>query len=147
MKNTLWIIAAVIIGILVFFWILSRSSTNGSAYDKEQINKLVRQMHRWYIASTQDQNAVIKMLHSNYAVAYADALQILATDKEIKQAAGIDIRDANKNFIAEQDKALVQLYQTCPSILPDNPIYKEYISRFLGNTITGPVASGVSRRH
>lgn len=114
-----WIVGIIIILLLIAIW----TWWTGRVPDDKlmQINRLIRQTYRWYIAAAQDTNPVIKMLHSNYAVGYLDALRLLASDEEILGATGMNIRDVQKNILKMQDASLLEVYKACPAILPKLP--------------------------
>jgi hypothetical protein len=78
----------------------------------------LRQIYRWYIASKQDVNPIIKLLHANYAVGWIDSLRSIASDGEIWIESGLDINQINKKATAEQDKAMLMLSKMCPEIIP-----------------------------
>ena len=46
---------------------------------------MIRQTSRWAVASEQDKSPMISVLHANYAVGYLQALQDIASEKEINK--------------------------------------------------------------
>ena len=97
----------------------------------EMIEKLTRQAYRWYIASKQDEHPLVKILHANYAVGYVDALRTIAPDETVDKITKLHISKLADAASAEQDKALVMLASGCPELIPDDPVYREYLMRFL----------------
>ena len=95
------------------------------------LSSLVRQAYRWHVASLQDANPVIAMLHSNYAMGYVGALRSLETEANIKSATGVDLPTLEREVAAQQDKSLAQLLEACPTLVPKSPAYREYVSEFL----------------
>jgi hypothetical protein len=98
---------------------------------KQFIENLIRQVYRWHIASTQDENPIIKMLHSNYAVGFIEALKEIASGDEIKKITGLNIFELEKEAIAEQDKALAMFVKTCPQLIPPSKAYQSYIKNYI----------------
>ena len=99
---------------------------------RDNINPLIRQVYRWHIASTQDSNPIIKMLHSNYAVGYIGALRSIATEDEIYLTTGLNINTLEKEATVQQDSALAEIAKKCNSIVPQSPAYNEYIQKIIG---------------
>ena len=60
------------------------------------IEKLVRQSARYATAAQQDASPVIAVLHANYAAAYLYALKDIATDSQIHNATGIDVKEVQR---------------------------------------------------
>ena len=112
----LFIIATIIIdGYLFFTWF---GETEGFENDKkkEMIKKLVKQMSRWSLASMQDKNNLIAVLHANYGAGYLYAMQTLFSEKEIEEVIGSE--ELRKKFEAKiieiQDKATKEAVKVCP---------------------------------
>ena len=97
------------------------------------LTSLVRQAYRWHVASLQDANPVIAMLHSNYAMGYVGALHSLDTEAGVKLATGIDLPTLEREVAAQQDKSLVALLSACPTLVPSSPAYENYVEAFLKN--------------
>jgi len=97
------------------------------------LSSLVRQAYRWHVASLQDANPVIAMLHSNYAMGYVGALRSLDTEAGVKLATGIDLPTLEREVAAQQDKSLVALLSACPTLVPSSPAYENYVEAFLKN--------------
>jgi len=97
----------------------------------ENINALIRQVYRWHIASTQDNNPVIALLHSNYAVGYLGALRSISTDNEIKKITNLDINLLEKEATMQQDKSIAKLAKLCPKSIPASGAYYEYVKEYL----------------
>lgn len=102
-----------------------------SAEKRKHVNALVRQMYRWYIAATQDQNAIIKILHANYAVGYFSALHDVASGAEIDEITGLDIKKVGEAIIKQQDESIIKIGKQCPKIIPKDEIYLDYVKKFL----------------
>lgn len=122
-----WVITAVIIILLLLLW----TWWTGRAPEGKEIiiPTLMRQTYRWYVASQQDTNPVIRLLHADYAVSYVDALRSIATDQEILGTTGQDIRLLATKTTAQQDTALRALADKCPTVLPADQDYRDYLSK------------------
>ncbi len=101
----------------------------------DNINALARQMYRWYIASTQDNQVIIKNLHSNYAMGYLSALRDIATDEEIYNVTKLDMKKISAAISKQQDAVLIEFATSCPLLIPDDNVYKDYLAKFLPGII------------
>lgn len=97
-----------------------KSENNRSQSDdfNEKIKTLVRQSARWTIASEQDENPYIAMLHANYGAGYIFALRSIATDAQIKNATGLDVIKLEREITKVQDMSFVKLARVCPEGQP-----------------------------
>jgi len=111
MKEAVLIILTLV---LVFLVLRPLSSEN----DK-QIRILYRQTARYAVASLQDDSAVIKTLHANYAMGYLMALKDLATTEQFARATGDNLLSFERKIAAIQDASTVNLVGDCPDLIPD----------------------------
>jgi len=111
MKEAVLIILTLV---LVFLVLRPLSSEN----DK-QIRILYRQTARYAVASLQDDSAVIKTLHANYAMGYLMALKDLATTEQFARATGDSLLSFERKIAAIQDASTVNLVGDCPDLIPD----------------------------
>ncbi len=125
----MYIIYAIVIFLIIIITIWHKPCV--CVGQQKNINSLTRQMLRWYIASTQDNEVIIKNLHSNYAMGYLSALRNIATDDEIYQSTGLDVQKISKAIAAQQDASLIKFAQECPDLIPDDDVYRDYIKKFL----------------
>jgi len=100
--------------VLVFIVVFRPSSDS----DK-QIRILYRQTARYAVASLQDDSAVIKSLHANYAMGYLMALKDLATTEEFAKATGDNLLSFERKIAGIQDASTVNLVGDCPDLIPD----------------------------
>lgn len=115
-------------------WNPSLSSTISSE-KYQDIRALTRQLFRWFIASQQDNNPIIGMLHINYAVGYLGALREIANEHQIQLATNLDINQIEREITGQQDKILLDVAQQCPQVMMQTPIYQQYLQQFLtGNS-------------
>ena len=91
----LYLIAAVFV-----LFLMMQNKTRGM---NKSIEKLVRQSARYATAAQQDASPVIAVLHANYAAAYLYALKDIATDSQIHNATGIDVRKFKEHVTNVQD--------------------------------------------
>ena len=95
-----------------------KKSENGKQLFSEKIKTLVRQSARWTIASEQDENPYIAMLHANYGAGYIFALRSIATDAQIKNATNLDVVKLEREILKVQDNSFVKLARVCPDGQP-----------------------------
>jgi hypothetical protein len=108
--------AVLIILLLVLVFLVFRES---SSDNDKQIRILYRQTARYAVASLQDDSAVIKTLHANYAMGYLMALKDLATTDQFSRATGDNLLSFERKIAAIQDASTVNLVGDCPDLIPD----------------------------
>ena len=77
----------------------------------------------------QDKNALIAALYANYRTGYLGALKDIATDQQIKDATGINIRKFSKHIIDIQEKTTKYASSKCPQFAPKI----SYLAKIAGN--------------
>lgn len=115
----------IIIGIVLFYLISKISSmcwiSNSARAEKDKIIQiLLRQLARWHVAAKTDpvENPLIKNLHSNYSIAYFEALNSIATSQEIERMAQMPYEKIRSNLSKEQDETTKALITACPQFAP-----------------------------
>lgn len=111
----LYLIAAIFVLFLVM-----QNKTRGM---NKSIEKLVRQSARYATAAQQDASPVIAVLHANYAAAYLYALKDIATDSQIHNATGIDVKKFKEHIINVQDMVTRKTSEKCPEFVGEVDIY------------------------
>jgi hypothetical protein len=111
----LYLIAAVFV-----LFIMMQNKTRGM---NKSIEKLVRQSARYATAAQQDASPVIAVLHANYAAAYLYALKDIATDSQIHNATGIDVKKFKEHVTNVQDMVTRKTSDKCPEFVGDVDIY------------------------
>jgi hypothetical protein len=101
--------------VLVVFVLLRPTSSDRD----KQIRILYRQTARYAVASLQDDSAVIKSLHANYAMGYLMALKDLATTEQFSRATGDNLLSFERKIAGIQDASTVNLVGDCPDLIPD----------------------------
>ena len=87
------------------------------------IDKLVRQSARYATAAQQDNSPVIAILHANYAAAYLYALKDIATDSQIHNATGIDVKKFTEHVTNVQDMVTKKTSKSCPDFAGQVNLY------------------------
>jgi hypothetical protein len=108
--------AVLIILLFVLVFLVFRES---SSDNDKQIRILYRQTARYAVASLQDDSAVIKTLHANYAMGYLMALKDLTTTDQFARATGDNLLSFERKIAAIQDASTVNLVGDCPDLIPD----------------------------
>jgi hypothetical protein len=111
----LYLIAAVFV-----LFLMMQNKTRGI---NKSIEKLVRQSARYATAAQQDASPVIAVLHANYAAAYLYALKDIATDSQIHNATGIDVRKFKEHVTNVQDMVTRKTSEKCPDFVGEVDIY------------------------
>ena len=111
----LYLIATVFV-----LFLMMQNKTRGM---KKSIEKLVRQSARYATAAQQDASPVIAVLHANYAAAYLYALKDIATDSQIHNATGIDVKKFKEHITNVQDMVTRKTSEKCPEFVGEVDIY------------------------
>ena len=111
----LYLIAAVFV-----LFLMMQNKTRGV---NKSIEKLVRQSARYATAAQQDASPVIAVLHANYAAAYLYALKDIATESQIHNATGIDVKKFKEHVTNVQDMVTRKTSDKCPEFVGDVDIY------------------------
>ena len=111
----LYLIAAVFV-----LFLIMQNKTRGM---NKSIEKLVRQSARYATAAQQDASPVIAVLHANYAAAYLYALKDIATDSQIHNATGIDVKKFKEHVTNVQDMVTRKTSEKCPEFVGEVDIY------------------------
>jgi hypothetical protein len=111
----LYLIAAVFV-----LFLMMQNKTRGM---NKSIEKLVRQSARYATAAQQDASPVIAVLHANYAAAYLYALKDIATDSQIHNATGIDVKKFKEHVTNVQDMVTRKTSEKCPEFVGEVDVY------------------------
>jgi len=111
----LYLIAAIFV-----LFLMMQNKTRGM---NKSIEKLVRQSARYATAAQQDASPVIAVLHANYAAAYLYALKDIATDSQIHNATGIDVKKFKEHVTNVQDMVTRKTSEKCPEFVGEVDIY------------------------
>jgi hypothetical protein len=111
----LYLIAAIFV-----LFLMMQNKTRGM---NKSIEKLIRQSARYATAAQQDKSPVVAILHANYAAAYLYALKDIATESQIHNATGIDVKKFKEHVINVQDSVTKKTTETCPDFAGQVDIY------------------------
>jgi hypothetical protein len=118
MKPT--VMAVLIIAGITALALLSKSITNPkqSKHVRKVLRKMIRNASTWNTIAQQDQNPLIAITHSNYALAFARTARMLASDSAIEKTTGINIGELVSFLEDSQQKLMQKMFTACPSIKP-----------------------------
>ena len=102
----LYLIAAIVV-----LYLIMQNKTRGM---NKAIEKLIRQSARYAVAAQQDKSPVIALLHANYAAGYFYALGDFASESQIHNATGIDVKKFKEHVINVQDMVTRKTSEKCP---------------------------------
>lgn len=112
-------ILVVLIILFILYCALYKFNCNGNYKNRNIIKGLARQASRYSIASLQDSDLFIALLHSNYSVAYGDAIRQYFSDKEIDREISKENFDILMNTLEKnQDIISKRIAEIYPNILP-----------------------------
>ena len=111
----LYLIAAIFV-----LYLMMQNKTRGM---NKAIEKLVRQSARYAVAAQQDESPVIAILHANYAAAYFYALKAIASESQIHNATGIDVKKFKEHVTNVQDMVTRKTSEKCPEFVGEVDIY------------------------
>ena len=115
-----WMLAAFVV--VMIGWSIYSSRVSRNALDSRAIKDLIKSSAQWNLRSSQDSNAVVGLMNSNYAMAYLNVARSLGSDEEIEKTTNIKI-DAFVNEIESfQSNAISRITGACPSLLGGLPL-------------------------
>ena len=109
-----------LIAVIVVLYLMMQNKTRGM---NKAIEKLVRQSARYAVAAQQDASPVIAILHANYAAAYFYALKDIASESQIHNATGIDVKKFKEHITNVQDMVTRKTSEKCPDFVGEVDIY------------------------
>lgn len=112
----IFLILILILAIVLIVILPNNEIINYNETDKN-IKLLLRQTARWAVASEQDKSPMISVLHANYAIGYLQALQDIATEKEINQY--VNFPKFKEILYKIQDNAVKKVVSSCPQYTGD----------------------------
>lgn len=84
-----------------------------------QIKRLVRHSAQYATIANQDKDPLIALMHTNFALAYANSAKNLIPSKEIERIANVNLDELISVLEEEQLIAMQRLNQFCPQLQPD----------------------------
>ena len=109
-----------LLGVIFVLYLMMKNKTRGM---NKAIEKLVRQSARYAVAAQQDESPVIAILHANYAAAYFYALKDIASESQIHNATGIDVKKFKEHITNVQDMVTRKTSEKCPEFVGEVDIY------------------------
>jgi hypothetical protein len=109
-----------LIAVIFVLYLMMQNKTRGM---NKAIEKLVRQSARYAVAAQQDESPVIAILHANYAAAYFYALKDIASESQIHNATGIDVKKFKEHVTNVQDMVTRKTSEKCPEFVGEVDIY------------------------
>ena len=109
-----------LLGVIFVLYLMMQNKTRGM---NKAIEKLVRQSARYAVAAQQDESPVIAILHANYAAAYFYALKDIASESQIHNATGIDVKKFKEHVTNVQDMVTRKTSEKCPEFVGEVDIY------------------------
>jgi hypothetical protein len=109
-----------LIATIFVLYLMMKNKTRGM---NKAIEKLVRQSARYAVAAQQDASPVIAILHANYAAAYFYALKDIASESQIHNATGIDVKKFKEHVTNVQDMVTRRTSEKCPDFVGEVDIY------------------------
>ncbi len=109
-----------LIAVIFVLYLMMQNKTRGM---NMAIEKLVRQSARYEVAAQQDASPVIAILHANYAAAYFYALKDIASESQIHNATGIDVKKFKEHITNVQDMVTRKTSEKCPDFVGEVDIY------------------------
>lgn len=89
--------------------------------DKDNMIKiLLNKSTTWITTSNNDTNAIIALLHANYATGYLRAMSDIFTEEEITNASGINLSEFRNKIIKEQNIITNHVMKLCYPKKPPN---------------------------
>ena len=109
-----------LIAVIFVLYLMMQNKTRGM---NKAIEKLVRQSARYAVAAQQDESPVIAILHANYATGYFYALKEFASESQIHNATGIDVKKFKEHIINVQDMVTRKTSEKCPEFAGQVDVY------------------------
>jgi hypothetical protein len=109
-----------LIATIFILFLMMQNKTRGM---NKSIDKLVRQSARFATAAQQDKSPVIAVLHANYAAGYLYALSDIASESQIHNATGIDVKKFKEHVLNVQDMITKKTVERFPDFAGEVDIY------------------------
>ena len=116
-----------LVGIIIIVVMFAmRHSSNTSL--KSSIKQLMRQAARYATAAQQDAAPLMAVLHANYAAAYMYAMLDIATDSQIHNMTGVDMKKFREHVTNVQDMVTKKTVDKCPEFAGEIDLYLSTIA-------------------
>ena len=121
------IYALVIAVVIVIFLVWAKSSSifrNNTDRQQEDTRDEVRDIKFWYFSSQQDENPIIKLVHTTVAICkLASLVRASKGDANVLRDYNLDSQKLRSNLRDLQSSALTQINRDCPNFaLPEGAV-------------------------
>lgn len=123
-----WALACLVLfGMWMYTFLKSGDATDTSKIVKQ----LVQSSAQWNSTSLQDSNAILSLMHANYAVSYMNVARTLASDDLIEKWTHSRLDELVQAYQETQSKAIASLNQVCPTTMPPGlaAVYTGWITK------------------
>ena len=103
---------------------------NRSRGMKQSMDKMVKQAAKYAIMAQQDLSPVMSVRHGNYAAAYLHALKDIASETQIHNATGIDVKKFKEHIFNVQEMTTKKTVDQFPDFAGQADMY---LSEIAGN--------------
>lgn len=114
--------------LIVAIIILVMMMQNRSRGMKQSMEKLVKQSAKYAIMAQQDSSPVMSVRHGNYAAAYMHALKDMATESQIHNATGIDVKKFKEHIFNVQEMTTKKTVDQFPDFAGHSDVYLSEIA-------------------
>lgn len=116
-KPTVLLFVALLGLVLISKWM----ATTEPKYQKsllKRIQRLVQQASRWHSTAQQDGDALVRLIHSNYAMAYSTCARSLVSESALDSISGLRWTTLVDRLEQDQRNAVQAVVQKCPTLKP-----------------------------
>lgn len=110
-----WALVAIVFAFLWFIQFLKNPETSDTS---SIVKRLFQTSAQWNTTSVQDSNAILSLMHSNYAMAYLNVARSLATDAQIERWTKSHVDEVVSTYQDTQSKSIQVLNHMCPNTMP-----------------------------
>jgi hypothetical protein len=113
---------------IIAIFILILFVQNKSRGIKNTVKHLIKQSAKYATTAQQDTTLAISMRNANYASAYLHAAKDIASDSQIHNSTGIDVRKFKEHITNVQDMVTKKTTDSCPEFSGQVDIYLSEIA-------------------
>ena len=100
---------AVILGLALLSKWTERTSGAYSSSTSRSVARIMKNAQRWDAVSRQDNDHLTALMHSAYALAYAQVALTLLPEPEVERASGIDVKTFENSVEQFQSQLIAEL--------------------------------------
>ena len=83
------------------------------------MKQLLQEAARWSAVSEQDSNALLRVMHATYAMAYVNAARSLAEDSDLQRVTGVRVEELHAHVQTAQQESIQKIGSVCPEVVPE----------------------------